>query len=238
MPALLTVLLFVLGAAIFSAFVSAIVPGTVVPCLTRESYCLSAEHLGTLATLSLRIAVLVGAFILVRKTITRTRKRPANVAFAEGAPSAAPGGASGPLACKRPPHFPNPLPREGVHVHLRATFGGIEGIPWVAFAWNTFNPLLVLYEDEVEVRLFRKRRRPYRAIVAADARHLLKRTNNIVLLWDDAVLPLAANVISLPVGDRRRYEALCDIVQFLGSKGVPLTSGAQRLLAPGRNVPD
>jgi uncharacterized RDD family membrane protein YckC len=123
--------------------------------------------------------------------------------------------------------LPVPLPPEGLRIPLRAAFVGVKGVDWVALAHNSFNPLLRLYDTEVEARVFRTHRRPYGAIEYVDFRQGLG-TQLLVIAWRDSSVTFSGNLSY--VGDLSASEALRELLRLFESKQVPLSPRAQTWL--------
>ncbi len=121
-----------------------------------------------------------------------------------------------------------PLPAEGVLVPLRASFIGVKGVPVLSLGHNNLSPILRLYPDDVEFRVFRLRRRPYSAIGRIDVLTTLG-TRNVEFVWKDSILTFAANV------ENEAWRLA--VLGFLAKRGIPATDAAMRLLqgAGGRH---
>lgn len=100
---------------------------------------------------------------------------------------------------------------------LRAAFTGLKGVPWLALATNSISPLLILDEEHVEYRVFRRRRRPYALITEVDLR-LAFGTVNVVLSFADTFFSFTANVGN---AERGQY-----VLSILASRGCTLTERA------------
>jgi hypothetical protein len=117
--------------------------------------------------------------------------------------------------------IPNPIPSEGFKVPLRASFTGPKGAPLIAMSDNSLFPLLKLYEDRLEFRVFIKGRKSYADIERVLAHHGLG-TDNIVFFWKDSAFAFTANV--------KGKELLQEILGFLQRRGVPLDESALKIL--------
>ena len=89
--------------------------------------------------------------------------------------------------------IPDPLPPSGLRVPIRAAFTGIKSVPLLALAENSIAPLLVLYDDGLECRVF-KRRRDYSQVERVEASQGLW-TQNVVFVWKDDSFTFIGNLI-------------------------------------------
>jgi len=122
--------------------------------------------------------------------------------------------------------IPNPLPADGFKVPVRATFTGPKSAPLIALSNNSMFPLLKLYDDGVEFRVFIKRKKSYADIERVDAARTVL-TDNVVFVWKDSVFTFTANV---------RGEALLrELLHLLEHRGVPLSDSARRVLDAPRS---
>jgi hypothetical protein len=117
--------------------------------------------------------------------------------------------------------IPDHLPLEGLKIPLRAAFTGPKSTPLIAMYDNSIFPLLKLYEDGLEFRVFIKRRKSYADIERVLARQRIW-TDNVSILWKDSVFAFTANV--------RGKELLQELLRFLQRRGVPLGESATRVL--------
>ena len=117
--------------------------------------------------------------------------------------------------------IPDPLPANGFKVPLRATFTGPKSAPLVALSHNSMFPLLKLYNDSVEFRVFIQRRKSYTDIERVEiARSFL--TDNVIFVWKDSVFTFTANVSGEKI--------LQELARFLQRHGVPLAESAQQVV--------
>jgi hypothetical protein len=114
-----------------------------------------------------------------------------------------------------------PLPLEGVKVPLYAAFTGIQGVPLIALGTNSASPLLRLYEDAVEFKVFRTHRKSYTLIARINILQL-PLTQNIELIWRDSPFTFAANL--------GREDWLLQLVRFFDNRQLELTPRARAFL--------
>lgn len=108
-----------------------------------------------------------------------------------------------------------------ITIPLVAAFAGFRGTPWLACAHNSLSPRLKLDADHVEVKVIRKRRRPYRLIQQVDYRTGIG-TRNVILAFSDSLLSFRGNTAS---------ESLArEAIRLLRARGCPLSPRAQALL--------
>jgi hypothetical protein len=116
----------------------------------------------------------------------------------------------------------SPLPKEGVSIPVKATFGGFK--KWLprsaGYSHNNAFPVFRFYDGELECRVIRTVRRRYADIEAVDVLQSFG-TNNLIIDWRDSVLNFAANVSD---------EDLRPVLKFFETKGVPLTGRARAVL--------
>ena len=115
----------------------------------------------------------------------------------------------------------SPLPEEGVKVPVWATFTGVRAIPFVALGSNSLSPLLRLYEDRVEFKVFRLHTRRFEEIERVHATRVLM-TNLITFEWRGEKLTTGARIL-LP---RLQLQVLV----FFARQVVPLSPSARALL--------
>ncbi len=118
--------------------------------------------------------------------------------------------------------IPNPLPAQGYKVPVRVAFTGPKSAPLAAMSKNGIFPLLKLYDDGVEFRVFVRGKKNYADIERVQARRGFM-TENIIFFWKDSPFTFTANV-----GGR---ECLTELLQFLQARGVPLDESARKILA-------
>jgi len=78
-------------------------------------------------------------------------------------------------------------------VRALATFTGLRGLPWVALASNSLNPVFCITSQHLIFRVIRRRRRAYADIAEVDVREA-RGTFNLIFLFRDTPLTFAANV--------------------------------------------
>lgn len=108
-----------------------------------------------------------------------------------------------------------------VTIPLVAAFAGFKGMPWLACAHNSISPRLTLHADQVEVKVIRKRRRPYHQIQQVDYRTGIG-TRNVILTFTDSLLSFRGNTAS--------HSLARDAIRLLRARGCPLSPRAQALL--------
>lgn len=105
-------------------------------------------------------------------------------------------------------------------VSVKATFTGWRGLPWLALATNSLNPVLSLGERHMVYRVLRSRVRPYEEIAEVDVREAFG-TFNLIFAFKDTRLTFTANL-----GNRARgAQALARL-----PAGVPLSERARAVL--------
>ena len=108
-----------------------------------------------------------------------------------------------------------------VTIPLVAAFAGFKGMPWLACAHNSISPRLTLHADEVEVKVIRKRRRPYSRIQQVDYRTGIG-TRNVILAFTDSQLSFRGNTASTSLAR--------EAIRRLQARGCPLSPRALALL--------
>ena len=78
-------------------------------------------------------------------------------------------------------------------VPVKATFTGLRGLPWIALATNSLNPVLRLGERHLGYKVLRSRERPYEDIEEVDVRRTIG-TFNLVFSVRDTRFTFTANV--------------------------------------------
>jgi len=91
----------------------------------------------------------------------------------------------------------------------------------LALAENSIAPLLVLYDDGLECRVFFKRRRDYSQVERVEAAQGLW-TQNVVFVWKDDNFTFIGNLI--------HKQRLRELLRFLERKGLPLADSALKVL--------
>jgi hypothetical protein len=114
-----------------------------------------------------------------------------------------------------------PLPATGVKVPLYASFTGIKGIRLIALGTNSASPLLRLYEDAIEFKVFRTHRKSYAQLERVDTLQL-PLTQNIELHWKGSAFTFAANL--------GREDWLVQLLRYFDERHIELTSRARALL--------
>jgi hypothetical protein len=118
--------------------------------------------------------------------------------------------------------IPDPLPRAGFDVPLRASFLVFKGAPLFGVATNNAAPRLILFDDAIEFRVITRQRRRWQDLEKVDARQSLG-TQNIILHWRGTFFAFSANLGAEP--------ALIALLRFFGSRGVELTKEAAAIAA-------
>lgn len=122
--------------------------------------------------------------------------------------------------------IPEPLPSTGFQVPLRVSFTGMKKMPHIALCYNQIFPLLVLYPDGVEFRVFIKRKKDYSQIERIDALETFA-THNVIIVWKDSAFAFVGNV--------RDANLFRDVLRFFQRKQLPLSDSARQVLdAPRR----
>lgn len=76
---------------------------------------------------------------------------------------------------------------------VRATFTGWRGLPWVALASNSLNPVLRIESEQLVFRVLRLQQRPYAQIREVDVRSAYG-TFNLIFEFHGRRLTFVANV--------------------------------------------
>ncbi|HEV2800727.1 MAG TPA: hypothetical protein VGW12_09530 [Pyrinomonadaceae bacterium] len=117
--------------------------------------------------------------------------------------------------------IPEPLPREGVRVPLRAAFTGIKGVPLLAVAHNNAAPVLELFRDTVRTRVIRAQRKPLSSIERVNCLRTVG-TRNVEIIWRDSLFTFSGNV--------EDDDWLAAVLCFFRRCGVPLSDRARQYL--------
>lgn len=112
---------------------------------------------------------------------------------------------------------------KGGAVPVVATFTGLRGLPWVALATNSLNPVLRIESEQLVYRVLRQRERPFADIRQVDVREAYG-TFNLIFEFHDARRTFVANVGTAARG----AQALAQL-----PPGVPLSARAQAAAADG-----
>ncbi|WP_369629099.1 MULTISPECIES: hypothetical protein [unclassified Variovorax] len=115
-----------------------------------------------------------------------------------------------------------PLAIKGGAVPVVATFTGLRGLPWVALATNSLNPVLRIESEQLVYRVLRQRERPFADIRQVDVREAYG-TFNLIFEFQDARRTFVANVGTAACG----AQALS-----LLPESVPLSARAREALRP------
>jgi hypothetical protein len=118
--------------------------------------------------------------------------------------------------------IPDPLPRGGFSIPLRASFLVFKGAPLLGVAANNAAPGLVLFDDGVEFRVITRQRRRYEELERVDVRQKFG-TRNIILHWRRSFFAFSGNLGAVP--------PLITLLRFFGGRGVELTKEAAALAA-------
>lgn len=116
---------------------------------------------------------------------------------------------------------PSSLPTDGLNIPLRASFSGMKRRPILALGHNSINPLLRLFEDHIESRVFLKSKKSYAEIEHIDTYQTLG-TNNIIIVWKTGWFAFVGNV--------KNKDYLPELVRFFQNKNVPLGESAKKLV--------
>ncbi len=108
---------------------------------------------------------------------------------------------------------PNAGDGNGKRIPLVASFSSIRGAGPFGGGHNNLNPLLLLHEDGLEYRVFRRKTAAYAGIREVDAAG-----TRIILAFADSAFTFTGNT-----GD---VQVLADAMRFLRDKGCPLTARA------------
>ncbi|MGJ7558415.1 hypothetical protein ACSFBI_30880 [Variovorax sp. RB3P1] len=102
-----------------------------------------------------------------------------------------------------------------------ATFTGLRGLPWIALASNSLNPIFRIESEQLVFRVIRRRQRPCTDIREVDVREAYG-TFNLIFSFRDTPLTFVVNMGTAARG----AEALA-----LLPEGVPLSGSARSALA-------
>ncbi|MGJ7529640.1 hypothetical protein ACSFB7_28270 [Variovorax sp. GB1P17] len=78
-------------------------------------------------------------------------------------------------------------------VRVAATFTGLRGLPWVALASNSLNPVFRIEDQHLAFRVLRQQQRSYADICEVDVREAYG-TFNLIFAFRDTRLTFVANV--------------------------------------------
>ncbi|WP_447774801.1 hypothetical protein [Variovorax boronicumulans] len=115
-----------------------------------------------------------------------------------------------------------PLAIKGGVIPVVATFTGLRGLPWVALATNSLNPVFRIESGQLVYRVLRQRQRPFADIHQVDVREAYG-TFNLIFEFHDARRTFVANVGTAARG----AQALA-----LLPESVPLSGRAREALLP------
>ncbi|QOF76188.1 hypothetical protein [Variovorax sp. 38R] len=115
-----------------------------------------------------------------------------------------------------------PVVIKGGVVPVVATFTGLRGLPWVALATNSLNPVFRIESEQLVYRVLRQRQRPFADIRQVDVREAYG-TFNLIFEFRDTRRTFVANVSIAARG----AQALSLLPQ-----GVPLSDRARKALRP------
>lgn len=79
------------------------------------------------------------------------------------------------------------------NVPVVATFTGLRGLPWIALATNSLNPVFSIESRQLAFRVIRRQQRPYVDISEVDVREAYG-TFNLIFAFRDTRLTFVANV--------------------------------------------
>jgi hypothetical protein len=113
--------------------------------------------------------------------------------------------------------IPDPLPREGFDVPLRASFRVFRGAPLLGVATNNAAPRLILFDDAIEFRVVTRQRRRWEDLERVDARQSFG-TQNIILHWRRNFFAFSGNLGA--------EAPLIALLRFFGGRGAELTKEA------------
>lgn len=82
---------------------------------------------------------------------------------------------------------------KGGNVPVLATFTGLRGMPWIALATNSLNPIFRIENQQLAFRVIRQRERPCTDIIEVDVREAYG-TFNLIFAFHDTRLTFVANV--------------------------------------------
>ncbi|WP_095947249.1 hypothetical protein [Variovorax boronicumulans] len=115
-----------------------------------------------------------------------------------------------------------PLVIKGGVIPAVATFTGLRGMPWIALATNSLNPVFRIESEQLVYRVLRQRQRPFAEIRQVDVREAYG-TFNLIFEFHDARRTFVANVGT----GVRGAQALS-----LLPESVPLSARAREALLP------
>jgi len=115
-----------------------------------------------------------------------------------------------------------PLAIKGGVVPVVATFTGLRGLPWIALATNSLNPVFRIESEQLVYRVLRQHQRPFADIRLVDVREAYG-TFNLIFEFHDARRTFAANVGTAARG----AQALALLPQ-----SVPLSARAREAMLP------
>ncbi|MDZ4355452.1 MAG: hypothetical protein U1B84_03390 [Variovorax sp.] len=115
-----------------------------------------------------------------------------------------------------------PIAIKGGVVPVVATFTGLRGMPWVALATNSLNPVFRIESEQLVYRVLRQRQRPFAEIRQVDVREAYG-TFNLIFEFHDTRRTFVANVGTAARG----AQALS-----LLPESVPLSGRAREALLP------
>ena len=118
-------------------------------------------------------------------------------------------------------NIPEPPPSDGFKIPLRVAFTGLKGLPLIALSKNSIAPLLMVYADGVQFRVFIQRKKGFADIERVDAVQGFL-TQNVIIIWKDSAFAFVGNLDDV--------DNLRALLQFFQRRGVPLGEKAQRLL--------
>lgn len=78
-------------------------------------------------------------------------------------------------------------------VRVLATFTGLRGLPWVALASNSLNPVFSIESQQLVFRVIRRHRRTYADLLEVDVREAYG-TFNLIFSFRDTPLTFVANL--------------------------------------------
>lgn len=112
---------------------------------------------------------------------------------------------------------------ERIEIPLLAAFIGLKGIKLFAFGHNSLNPKLRFFDDQVEFKCFRTKKKTYADIELVEVfRAKTLATQNLELHFKNSSLKYVFNVVNV--------DTLKQAVSFLEKKGCSLSAGAQDFL--------
>ncbi len=119
-------------------------------------------------------------------------------------------------------NIPERVDESGYSIPLIASFLGIKKAPFgIALGHNSAFPLLVLFHDHIEYRVFSKKSKSYNEIEYVDIRESIL-TKNIVIAFKDSYFTFSANLMN--------KDNLIKLLHFFDKKGVFLKDSAKNIL--------